>query len=116
MDKLMVVDGSNLLFQMFKTNNCNKLSQELGLAPPSRVVRFYYEKSTAKRDLLEDLKAVSEGYTVIHEIDSEKREKERKRKEKEERENKKKQKILKLKKSKKEQQLLLDLSFLLKGD
>jgi hypothetical protein len=80
---------NNLIFHGFKTNNCNRMAQELGLAPPSRVVRFYYEKSTAKRDLLEDLKAVAEGYTVIHDIDREKQLKEKKREQSSKRKQKK---------------------------
>lgn len=69
-------------FDTFETNNCKNTSQMLGLAPPSKILRFYYEKSKAKRDLLEDLKAVQEGYNVIHEIDQEKETKRQKREKK----------------------------------
>ena len=103
----LLKDPNNLIFHGFKTNNCNRLSQELGLEPPSRVVRFYYEKSTAKRDFIEDLKAVSEGYTVIHEIDSIKSEKALKKQKKEERELKKKIKIKKKMKEKRSKQISL---------
>ena len=103
----LLKEPDNLIFNEFKTNNCNRLSQELGLEPPSRVVRFYYEKSTAKRNLLEDLKAVAEGYTVIHEIDSEKCDKELKRQKKEKRELKKKIKFKKKMKEMKIQQMSL---------
>lgn len=88
-------DPDNLIFGMFKTNNCNRLGQMLGLEPPSEVVRFYYELSRAKRNLLDDLRAVAEGYNVIHEFDVEKQQKEAKKAKKEARETKKKEKFKK---------------------
>lgn len=106
----LLKNPNNLIFHGFKTNNCNRLSQELGLEPPSKVVRFYYEKSTAKRNLIDDLKAVSEGYTVIHDIDREKQAQEIKKAKKKEREQKKIQKLGKIKKPKTEQ-LSFNLDF-----
>ena len=85
-------------FDTFETNNCKNTSQMLGLSPPSKVLRFYYEKLKAKRDLVEDLKAVQEGYNVIHEIDQEKEIKLQKR---EKRLKKQEAKEIKIKKSKK---------------
>lgn len=75
----LLKDPENLIFKMFITNNCERTGQILGLEPPSRVLRFYYEKSMAKRDFLADLKAVEEGYVVSHEIDCDKAAKARKK-------------------------------------
>lgn len=92
-------------FSMFETNNCKNISQILGLAPPSKVLRFYIEKSMAKRDLLEDLKWVAEGYTVIHESDLIKEQQQAKRLRKEKKEEAKKKKIKQNLKSLKQKQL-----------
>lgn len=91
----LLKDPENSFFQMFVTNNCGRTGQMLGLEPPSRVIRFYYEKSMAKRDFLADLKAVEEGFVVSHEIDRDKDAKARKKMERAERQAKKEKRIRK---------------------
>lgn len=103
----LLKDPKNVLFQMFITNNCERAGQKLGIEAPSRVIRFYWEKSTAKRDFLADLKAVEEGYVVSHEIDSEKDRKARKKAERAEKKQKKEKRLRKRIKGHQMQQLSL---------
>lgn len=77
----------------FETNNCRRTSQVLGFEPTPTILRYYIQKSTAKRDLLEDLKAIEEGYTVIHESDAIKEKAQKKREKKVKKEETKARKI-----------------------
>lgn len=65
----LIKECDNLVFKRFEMNNCEMLSIELGFAPKPTILQYYIKKSNAKRDLLADLKAVEDGYEVIHESD-----------------------------------------------
>lgn len=69
----------SVLLSMFETNKCSNTRQQLGFETPAKVRRFYIEKSNAKRDLLQDLALIAEGYTVEHEADIIKAKQEKKR-------------------------------------
>ena len=64
-----IKDKHSVYISMFEINTLQKMEIMLGFAPKPEIVRYYIVNSNAKRDLMEDLKAVADGYTVIHESD-----------------------------------------------
>lgn len=68
-ERIIKKPEESIFVMMFKTNNVDTVKQELGFEPRAKLRRLYYEPVRAKRDLLQDLRDIEEGYEVIHESD-----------------------------------------------
>lgn len=80
---------------MFETNNLTSFAQQMGWEPQAKIRRYYIEPCKAKRDLLQDLSLIAEGFTVEHESDLIKAKKEKKREARKERQEAKERRIKK---------------------